>query len=322
MKRSDLAFSLAVAVGAIAGSFASHATADDACTGFGATTFSPAHPVATDVIGVQVKSWTNPPPIGPATMTTLSQVQVAPGSAIYIDVIVTPHPEKFPGYQKIQVPYDDRFGLVGPLPVGEHSVTASIYYEDAQGRFTKPCGGPFTTVLKVGDERTPTVRAPVVEFYNASLDHYFITQDTLEMSSLDNGTHPGWVRTGESFLAYVAGQSDNRAHPVCRYYGVPVPGRSTHFYSASAAECLAVASAAATGQWSLESGDVFELGLPDRATGFCWIGQAPLYRLWNARADSNHRYTSSASTREQMVAKGWISEGAGPEGVAMCTPVR
>lgn len=102
---------------------------------------------------------------------------------------------------------------------------------------------------------------------------------------------------------------------------MPVAGKSTHFYSASAGECLALAGAPA-GQWTLESSDVFEVGLPARASGVCTLGQAPLYRLWNARTDSNHRYTSNASTREQMVTKGWISEGFGPEGVAMCTPVR
>jgi hypothetical protein len=322
MKRSDLAFSLAVALGTMTGSFASTAAADDTCTGFGAPTFSPAHPVSTDLVAVRVKSWPEPFTIGPATRTTLGQVQVHPGHAIHIDVIVTPHPEKYPGLRTVQVPYDDAVGLLGPLAIGDYSVASAIYYEDAQGMITKPCGGPFASVLKVGEERTPTVRAPVIEFYNAAMDHYFMTQNAAEIAALDNGTHPGWVRTGESFLAFAAGQSDNRGRPVCRYYGVPVPTRSTHFYSASLAECLQLGAAPPGGQWTLESSDVFEVGMPDRATGVCPIGQAPLYRLWNARADTNHRYTSSASTREQMVAQGWISEGAGPEGVAMCTPLR
>lgn len=321
MKRSDLAFSLAVALGTMTGSFVSPAAADD-CDGFGAATFSPAHPVSTDLVAVRVKSWPDLYEISPTTRTTLSQAQVLPGHAINIDVIVTPYPEKYTGYRTVPVPYDDSFGLVGPLAIGEYSVSSSIYYEDEQGEVFKPCGGPFASVLKVGEDRTPTVRAPVIEFYHASMDHYFMTQNAAEIADLDNGTHPGWVRTGESFLAYVAGQSDNRGRPVCRFYGLPIPARSTHFHSASVAECLQLGAIRFILGWTLESSDVFEVGMPDRATGICPIGQAPLYRLWNARADTNHRYTSSASTREQMVAKGWISEGFGTDGVGMCTPLR
>ncbi len=43
---------------------------------------------------------------------------------------------------------------------------------------------------------------PVVEFYNAALNDYFITIDPAEINDLDNGTHAGWIRTGLRFLAY------------------------------------------------------------------------------------------------------------------------
>jgi hypothetical protein len=46
----------------------------------------------------------------------------------------------------------------------------------------------------------------------------------------------------------------------------------------------------------------------------------PVYRLWNQRADSNHRYTTDATVRAQMIARGYVSEGYGPLGVAMCAP--
>lgn len=321
MKRSGLALSTTLAFGVVAGVLTSNAAAQGACDGFGAITYAPAHPIATDLIGVQVKSWMNPPAVVP-TATTLSQISVAPGYAIYVDVIVTPHPEKYPGYRTIRAPYDDDYGITGPFPVGDHPIRSSIVYEDTQGNFSQPCGGPFLSVLTIGTERVLTVRAPVVEFYNASLDHYFMTQDAAEIAALDNGVHAGWSRTGEGFLAFPSGKSDNLARPVCRFYGVPVPGVSTHFYSATRAECLALTQYPAASAWTLESNDVFEAGLPDRDSGVCTIGEAPLYRLWNGRADSNHRFTTSESTREQMVARGWISEGFGPLGVAMCVPVR
>ena len=36
------------------------------------------------------------------------------------------------------------------------------------------------------------------------------------------------------------------------------------------------------------------------------------------RRDSNHRYTTNPSIRDQMVAKGGIAEGYGPSAVALC----
>ena len=46
--------------------------------------------------------------------------------------------------------------------------------------------------------------------------------------------------------------------------------------------------------------------------------QAPIYRLWNGKAEANHRYVIDRAERDAMVARGWVSEGAGPEGVVMC----
>ena len=58
----------------------------------------------------------------------------------------------------------------------------------------------------------------------------------------------------------------------------------------------------------------------DAVSGNCPLESQPIYRLLNNRADVNHRYTTSTSLRSQMIAKGWISEGYGPLGVAMCGP--
>ncbi len=70
------------------------------------------------------------------------------------------------------------------------------------------------------------------------------------------------------------------------------------------------------GAWLLETDNAFEVTLPDLATGVCPNGMDPIYRLWNKRVDSNHRYT--ARSRYAMVARGWVPEGYGPLGVAMC----
>jgi chorismate synthase len=45
-----------------------------------------------------------------------------------------------------------------------------------------------------------------------------------------------------------------------------------------------------------------------------------VYREWNRRPDTNHRYTTSKAERDRMVALGGVAEGYGPDAVAMCAP--
>jgi hypothetical protein len=159
------------------------------------------------------------------------------------------------------------------------------------------------------------VTIPVIEYYNASLDHYFITASILEIAALDGGVIAGWTRTGQSFNAYPAATAG--ANPVCRYYIPPAFGNS-HFYSASPSECAAVQQQYPA--FILESPSVFYIALPDAMTGACSAGTIPVYRVWNDRADSNHRYTTDRATRDAMVAMGYIAEGYGPDAVIMCAP--
>jgi len=61
-------------------------------------------------------------------------------------------------------------------------------------------------------------------------------------------------------------------------------------------------------------------GLLAGATRVSSTSTAPVYRLWNRRADTNHRYTIDPAIRAAMLAQGWIAEGYGPNAVAMCAP--
>jgi hypothetical protein len=45
-----------------------------------------------------------------------------------------------------------------------------------------------------------------------------------------------------------------------------------------------------------------------------------VYRVWNRRADTNHRYTASRTVRDAMVAQGYAAEGSGPDVVTFCAP--
>ena len=153
----------------------------------------------------------------------------------------------------------------------------------------------------------------VVEFHHAALDHYFITANAKEIGDLDGGVHKGWARTGKSFKAYAVGSTGNTGRrPVCRAYGNPAAGLDSHFYSASPQECVATLRSSRQGRWLLEASEVFEMELPDASSGACANGGVPIYRVWNNRADSNHRYTTSIADRDAMVAKGYIKEGYGP----------
>ena len=156
---------------------------------------------------------------------------------------------------------------------------------------------------------------PAVEYYNNVLDHYFLTASQMEIDALDSGQFYGWSRTGLAINVYA--EATGSANPVCRIYLPPSFGDS-HFYSASPQEC---AETMDKFPWfKLESADVFYANLPDPVSGGCIAGTVPVYRVWNKRVDTNHRYMTSRALRDQMVANGGIAEGAGPDAVIMCSP--
>lgn len=163
-------------------------------------------------------------------------------------------------------------------------------------------------------------KQPAVEYYHAGLDHYFVTANWDEVTKLDNGAFAGWKRTGQTWWVLTSTTPRNGAiSPVCRFYGDPGAGLDSHFYSGLPAECADVK--VHFPQWIWESGNVFEIYLPEAATGACPTGSQPLYRSWNNRADSNHRYTTSLAIQDQMTAKGYIPEGSGSPPVVMCVPL-
>lgn len=165
----------------------------------------------------------------------------------------------------------------------------------------------------------------VIEYYNPWLDHYFMTPLANEIALLDAGAFTGWNRTGRVFEGFASPQTAAPAavDPVCRFYIPPQHGDS-HFFSASPAECAAVLAKIGTDPdysgYIEETPAEFFIALPDTVTGACAPGMLPVYRLWNGRADSNHRYTTDFATRAAMLARGYVAEGYGPLGVAMCTP--
>jgi hypothetical protein len=171
------------------------------------------------------------------------------------------------------------------------------------------------SVARLALSETYRAIAPVavVEFEHAGLDRYFVTARPDEIEALDSGRLPGWARTGASFLAWPAFVQGTI--PVCRYYLPPAFGDS-HFFSGSARECSDVAKRFP--EFVLEDPEAMFVAMPDVSSGACPSSTKPVYRLWNARGAANHRYTTDAGLRQTMIAAGWMSEGYGPSGVAMC----
>jgi len=203
---------------------------------------------------------------------------------------------------------------LGPLPAGRYVVD---YASDATAN---PALHRASMAFSVADGGLTTA----VEYYNAARDHYFITADTAEMALLDTGITAGWVRTGETFKVMFGEAMQSVAKPVCRFYGLPAAGLDSHFFAASFMECVTVIDRWPA-QWQLETTDAFAV-VAEAPVSFCPTGSQPLYRLYNDRADANHRYTTSMATRDAMIARGWIPEGSSltntsRDGIAMCVPM-
>jgi len=156
-----------------------------------------------------------------------------------------------------------------------------------------------------------------VEYYNTTLNHYFITADTAEMHFIDTGgAGPGWTKTGGTFKVFSAAQSAPlNALPVCRFYGTPGKGPNSHFYTVNPEECAWVKTDPG---WTYE-GLVFYVLKP--VLGICprYGSNTTSQRVWRnynnryAYNDSNHRYTTDIAVYNQMQAAGWAGEG-----VVMC----
>jgi hypothetical protein len=212
---------------------------------------------------------------------------------------------------------------------GSLAPSASCQFEIA---FTPGGPGPRTasiTVVSSGSASLQTVAltgvgtqasgvVAAVEYYHAVFDHYFVTVSHDEITKLDNGTFVGWAPTGRSFNVYPSTGARAGSVAACRFFSTSFDPKSSHFYTPSATECTIVKT---NRDWTFE-GEVFNV-TPAGPDGSCASGTQPVYRMYNNGSGGapNHRYTTDASVRTQMLAKGWIPEGFGAVGVIMCSPI-
>lgn len=174
-------------------------------------------------------------------------------------------------------------------------------------------GGNIPELAAVGPT-PPAVKVTAIEFYHEAFRHYFVSANPAEIAKLDDGTFAGWKRTGQSFKVYADATAGTA--PVCRFFTVAFPPTSSHFYAPRGLGCEGTLT---NDKWIYE-GDVFHVPLPD-AAGACPAGSVPVYRLYNQGQGGapNHRFTTSDATRQEMLAQGFLAEGAGI-GVGFCSP--
>ena len=164
----------------------------------------------------------------------------------------------------------------------------------------------------------------LTEYYNAPLDHYFVTADPAERAAIDAGlAGPGWARaatlghvwnSATPAVAAAAGTSATAVKTaICRFYGSPAAGPdgrrlgpNSHFYTADPDECEAVKHDRG---WVFE-GVVFDAVKADK--GQCAPPLSAVRRHYNLRFrenDSNHRDSTDPAIATSMAARGWADEG-------------
>lgn len=173
-------------------------------------------------------------------------------------------------------------------------------------RMTNVAGGGDDRVVLADVIAYPPVddEQDVIEYFNASLDHYFMTADPTEIAILDDGAAiPGWTRTGQLFKAWAT--TGPHGQPVCRFFGTPGVGPNTHFYSVDPNECAILSQ---DPQWTFEG---YVLNADPVVNNTCPAGEMLVVRLYNNGMGgvANHRYTTSPTVINEMVDDGWIVEG-------------
>jgi uncharacterized delta-60 repeat protein len=145
--------------------------------------------------------------------------------------------------------------------------------------------------------------APLVEFHNTLLDHYFISLEDDEARGIDNGAAgAGWRRTGQTFASGGPG-------PTCRFYGAAA---NSHFFTTEPGECESVKRDPG---WALEGIGFYATRVSAQG---CPSNLRSVHRLYNHRAaqhDPNHRFVVDTGLIPAMTSAGWIHEG-----VVFCAP--
>ncbi|MBC7710732.1 MAG: hypothetical protein H7203_11750 [Rhizobacter sp.] len=148
----------------------------------------------------------------------------------------------------------------------------------------------------------------VTEYYNKTLDAYFITGRANEQQTLD--ATADFQRTGMTFQAVAAIAATTATTRICRFYiNVASPFTSSHFYGREGVDCESLRSQNLVG-FSYEG---YDFALAQPTSGVCPTNTTTIYRSFRAGANgktSNHRYTASAETYATAALSGYAGEQA------------
>ena len=167
----------------------------------------------------------------------------------------------------------------------------------------------------------PPGAVPVIEYYSAAKDHYFMTANPNEIAYFDTVLASEYQRTGQVFYAWSdpsLAPPNSQPQPVCRFSS-PLPLIDSFMFTAIASDCQFMITYW-QGTWNLETPAAFYVLLSD-SNGGCPGGSTPIYRFFNNRNDANMRHTRDLTVRREMLNKQWAPNGFGPNGVAFCSPV-
>jgi len=162
-----------------------------------------------------------------------------------------------------------------------------------------------------GNVLASSIFTSVYEFFNTNLEHYFRTASANEANAIDSGSAgPGWVRTGDDFVAYFAGGSLPGAD-VCRFYTFDA---NSHFYTVEMPECHLLQDPVSGWVYEGLSFRILKpaVGGPTALVLPCAPGTLKVHRLYNNRFafnDSNHRFTTVEANVTALEAQGWKYEG-------------
>ncbi len=205
------------------------------------------------------------------------------------------------------------------------SVTALALQPDGKfivagsGRYSG--GNSFALARYLGGPNSPKT---LTEYVYNPLSYYFLTSRDADKAALDAA--PGWARTGQSFSSQTFAEPG--ALGISRFYFDKIAKnqtRGSHFYTLvdsekTALNALNPANQALPRLPFNEGVDSYAFPpVVEGVGGNCTAAQTPVYRAFRGQArfpdDPNHRFTTSLSLYNQLVAQGWDGEG-----VKMCVP--
>lgn len=240
------------------------------------------------------------------------------GSVIHVDGVYAINPDCTGGAG--QAPPIGKVHLtLPPLTAGNYTVVLTLSPPPGQTPIpVTTLNGSVVANMLIVASLTVSDQPNVIEYYDPTFDHYFMTSLPAEIELLDAHQPPfqDWVRTGNFFVAWNPGSEVAGVVPICRFFNDSFDPKSSHFYAAQGLGCEQTISEFP--DWKLETSDLFEAALP-AATGFCPAQTVPVYRLYNNGMGGapNHRFVTRQDDRQTMLNQGWIPEGYGI-GVGMC----